>query len=107
MPMKKKLPEFQNEEQEREFWSTHDSTDYVDWSRAKKVVLPKLKPSLRTISVRLPETMIEELKVLANKQDVPYQSLLKTYLAERIRAESSQLAVKTEGLTLPEAGYSR
>jgi predicted DNA binding CopG/RHH family protein len=88
--MKKRIPKFQSEDQEREFWATHDSTDYVDWSRAERVVLPKLKPSLRTISVRLPQSMIEEMKVLANKRDVPYQSLLKTFLADRIEAELSQ-----------------
>jgi predicted DNA binding CopG/RHH family protein len=88
--MKKKIPKFQDEDQERGFWSTHDSTDYVDWSRAERVVLPKLKPSLRTISVRLPQSMIEEMKVLANKRDVPYQSLLKTFLADRIEAEMSR-----------------
>ena len=88
--MKKRIPKFQSEDQERDFWATHDSTDYVDWSRAERVVLPKLKPSLRTISVRLPQSMIEEMKVLANKRDVPYQSLLKTFLADRIEAELSQ-----------------
>ncbi len=85
--MKKKLPEFKDEDQEREFWSTHDSTDFVDWDRAEKAVLPKLKPSLKTVSLRLPESMIEQLKVLANKRDVPYQSLLKVFLAERIQTE--------------------
>jgi predicted DNA binding CopG/RHH family protein len=88
--MKKQIPVFQNEDQEREFWATHDSTDYVDWNRAKRVVLPKLKPSVRTISVRLPQSMIEEIKLLANKRDVPYQSLLKTFLAERIQSELVQ-----------------
>ena len=88
--MKKRIPEFETEDQEREFWATHDSTEYVDWSRAERVVLPQLKPSVRAISVRLPETMIEELKVLANKRDVPYQSLLKTFLADRIEAELSR-----------------
>jgi len=83
----KKLPKFKNEDAEREFWATHDSTQYVDWKRMKRVVLPKLKPSLRTISLRLPEAMLEELKLLANKKDVPYQSLLKVFLSEKIRQE--------------------
>jgi predicted DNA binding CopG/RHH family protein len=83
----KPLPVFKSEEEEREFWATHDSMDYVDWSKAERVVFPNLKPRARTISLRLPETMIENLKLLANKRDVPYQSLLKTFLAERLKQE--------------------
>ena len=83
----KKIPKFKNEEGERKFWSEHDSTEYVDWSRAKRAVFPKLKPSTKTISLRLPQTMLEELKLLANKRDVPYQSLLKVFLSERIESE--------------------
>lgn len=83
----KKIPRFKNKDEEREFWSRHDSTDYIDWDKAKKAVLPNLKPSVKTISIRLPEMMLEELKLLANKRDVPYQSLLKMFLAERIEAE--------------------
>jgi len=85
--MKKKIPKFKNEAEERLFWQKHDSSEYVDWSDAKNVVMPKLKPSTRSISIRLPESMIEELKVLANKRDVPYQSLLKMFISERINAE--------------------
>lgn len=85
--MKKKIPKFKNEDQESAFWSTHDSTDYVDWNKAEKVILPNLKPSVKTISLRLPQIMLEELKLLANKRDVPYQSLLKLFLAERIEEE--------------------
>jgi len=85
--MKKKIPKFKNEDEEREFWATHDSTEYVTWNKGKRVVLSNLKPSIRTISLRLPESMIEELKLLANKRDVPYQSLLKIFLAERIDEE--------------------
>ncbi len=85
--MKKKVPEFQNEDEERKFWATHDSTEFVDWNKAKKTVLPNLKPSVKTISLRLPESMLEELKLLANKRDVPYQSLLKVFLSDRIREE--------------------
>ena len=91
MPKAKKavrnLPKFETEDQEREFWTKHDSADYVDWSKAKRVKLVKLRPTTRTISIRLPETMIERLKLLANKRDVPYQSLLKMYVAEKLEEE--------------------
>lgn len=84
---KKKVPKFKSEDQEREFWAREDSTQYVDWSRAKRVILPNLKPSLKTISLRLPELMLAEIKLLANKRDVPYQSLIKIFLAERLEEE--------------------
>jgi predicted DNA binding CopG/RHH family protein len=83
--MKKKIPKFENEDQEREFWAEHDAAEYIDWSKAKRLSFPNLKPSTKTISVRLPESMLEDLKMLANKRDVPYQSLLKIFLAERIK----------------------
>ena len=83
----KKLPTFSSEEAERKFWAEHDSTEYVDWSKAKRAVFPNLKPSTKTISLRLPETLLAELKLLANKRDVPYQSLLKVFLAERVESE--------------------
>ena len=83
----KVVPRFKSEDEEREFWSSHDSLDYVDWSKAKSVTLPRLKPSTATISLRLPESLLDELKVLANQRDVPYQSLLKIFLAERIEYE--------------------
>lgn len=89
--MKKPIPKLKTEAQEFEFWSSSgagaDSTQYIDWSKATRTKLPNLKPSLRTISVRLPVAMIEDLKILANKRDVPYQSLLKVFLAERLEAE--------------------
>ncbi len=85
--MKKKIPKFKSEAEEQKFWSKADSTEYIDWKKAKRMVLPNLKPSLKTISLRLPESMIEELKLLANKRDVPYQSLLKMFLSERIEKE--------------------
>jgi predicted DNA binding CopG/RHH family protein len=87
MKKKKKIPKFTSEDKERQFWAKEDSTEYVDWEKAKRVVLPKLKPSLKTISLRLPELMLAELKLLANKRDIPYQSLLKMFLAERIDKE--------------------
>jgi predicted DNA binding CopG/RHH family protein len=83
----KKIPRLKSEGEEREFWAKEDSANYIDWSKAKRIVFPHLKPSLRTISLRLPESMIEELKLLANKHDVPYQSLIKLFLAERIEKE--------------------
>ena len=85
--MKKKMPKFKSETEERLFWQKNDSSEYIDWSDAENVIMPKLKPSTRSISIRLPESMIEELKVLANKRDVPYQSLLKIFISERIDAE--------------------
>jgi len=85
--MKKQIPQFKTEDEEREFWATADSSEYIDWKKAKRAVLPNLKPSLRKISLRLPESMLENLKVLANKRDVPYQSLVKMYLAESIERE--------------------
>jgi predicted DNA binding CopG/RHH family protein len=83
----KKIPKFKSEDAERDFWAEADSTEYVDWKRAKRAVLSELKPSQKTISLRLPEMMIEELKLLSNKMDVPYQTLIKIFLAERIKKE--------------------
>ena len=90
MPKKKPLkpiPKFETEAQEQEFSSAHDSTDYVDWSKAQRITFGRLKPSTQTISIRLPEALLEDLKLLANKRDVPYQSLLKIFLAERVAQE--------------------
>lgn len=84
---KKPIPKFKNEDKEREYWDSHDSAEHIDWSKGKKVTLSKLKPSLKTISIRLPEIMLEELKLLANKRDVPYQSLMKIFIAERVDQE--------------------
>jgi predicted DNA binding CopG/RHH family protein len=83
----KPLPPFESEDEERKFWSTHDSTDYVPWDEAERATFPNLKPSVRTISLRLPVSMIAALKALANKRDIPYQSLLKVFLAERLKHE--------------------
>jgi predicted DNA binding CopG/RHH family protein len=87
----KPIPSFKSEDEEREFWAAHDSADHVDWSRAKPVTFSRLKPSTQTISLRLPEPLLESLKMLANKRDVPYQSLLKIFLAERIDQELRNL----------------
>ena len=86
----KPIPKFESEDAEQEFWATHDSTEYVDWSRAQPTTFSRLKPSTKTISLRLPEPLLENLKMLANKRDVPYQSLLKIFLAERIEQELRQ-----------------
>jgi predicted DNA binding CopG/RHH family protein len=86
----KKVPEFKSEAEEFDFWSKADSTEYVDWSHAKRVKFVNLKPTLRTISVRLPVSMVEDLKILANQRDVPYQSLLKVFLAERLEREKAR-----------------
>lgn len=83
----KKIPKFKNEEEELEFWTKNDSTEFVDWSKAKPVSLPNLKPSTKTISLRLPESILEQMKIIANKRDVPYQSLIKIFLKERIDFE--------------------
>ncbi len=83
----KKIPKFKSEDEERNFWSNSDSIDYLDWKASKKVTFSNLKPSTKTISIRLPESMLDEIKALANKQDVPYQSLIKIILKERIDNE--------------------
>ena len=83
------VPKFRSEAEERRFWETHDSTDYVDWSKAKRVRLPNLKPSTTSISLRLPVTLLDRIKVAANKRDVPYQSLIKTWLAEKTDEKAS------------------
>ncbi len=85
--MRKKIPSFKSEEKEKDFWKAHDTADYIDWKKGKQIIFPELQPSLKTISLRLPAMMIEQLKLLAHKKDVPYQSLLKIFLAEKIREE--------------------
>jgi predicted DNA binding CopG/RHH family protein len=88
--MKKDILKFKNEAEECLFWQQHESSEYLDWSDAEEVVFSRLKPTTRKISIRLPESMIEELKLLANKRDVLYQSLLKIFLSERIDSELHQ-----------------
>jgi predicted DNA binding CopG/RHH family protein len=87
MPDQKPIPKFESEDQERQFWANHDSSDYIDWGKGRQVIFSNLKPSTRTISLRLPDSMLEQIKLLANKRDVPYQSLIKVFLAERIEQE--------------------
>src|SRR3990172_3904670 len=87
----RRIPRFKSETEEQEFWATHDTTDYFDWSKARRVLFPNLKPSTTAISMRLPETLLTDLRRLANERDVPYQSLMKVYLARLVAA----LAVPT------------
>ncbi len=86
----KKIPSFKTEDEERRFWATHDLTNYVDIKSAVRVRFPNLKPTLRTISIRLPEHLIGDLRALANERDIPYQALLKQFLAERVEREWRQ-----------------
>ena len=83
----RKIPTFKSDDEEFEFWATADSTEYIDWSKARAVSFPNLRPSSTAISVRLPNTLLTDLKLLANERDVPYQSLLKVYLADRVASE--------------------
>lgn len=83
----KDIPNFKSEEEERAFWANKDSSEFINWDDGEVVTFPKLKPSTKTISLRLPESMLEELRILANKRDVPYQSLIKVYLMEKINSE--------------------
>lgn len=81
----KALPKFKTEAEERAFWETNDSSDYVDWTKAQSVLLPNLKPSTKTISLRLPEGLLDSIKIEANKRDMPYQSLIKSWLADDVK----------------------
>lgn len=83
----KTIPKFKNEDQERQFWSTHDSTDYIDWSKADKAIFPNLKPTTESISLRLPSFLLSRIKQLANQKDIPYQSLMKVFLSDRVKQE--------------------
>ena len=90
--IKRKIPNFKNEDEEREFWATHSPLDYFNSKRFKRGSFPNLKPSLKSISIRLPEDLLGELKTLANKRDVPYQSLAKLFLARQIVLERESLS---------------
>ena len=87
----KPVPSFANEDEERRFWETHDSTEFIDWNQAVRTTFPNLKPSTKTISIRLPESLIDSLKILAHKQDVGYQSLIKMLLSEHVAKELASL----------------
>ncbi len=89
MPKKlKPVPRFASEAKERKFWESHDSTDYVDWSRAERAIFPNLKPSTTAISLRLPVSLLDQIKIAANKRDMPYQSLIKAWLSEQVDRKS-------------------
>ena len=88
---KNNIPKFRTEEEERVFWSSRDSTEYIDWSKAKDITLSNLRPSVKSISIRLPEIMVEELKLLAHKKDIPYQSLMKIYISEKVEEELQKI----------------
>jgi predicted DNA binding CopG/RHH family protein len=95
MPKKlKPIPHFKSEAEERKFWETHDTTDYIDWSTAQRVRFPNLKHSTTSISLRLPDRMLERIKVAANRRDVPYQSLIKVWLDEKLDAEDAKYTVR-------------
>ena len=85
MSKAKKVPKFKTEAEERAFWENHDSSDYVDWKQAESVSMPNLKPSTKTISLRLPEGLLDSIKIEANKRDMPYQSLIKSWLADDVK----------------------
>ena len=85
MSKAKKIPKFKTEAEERAFWEKHDSSDYVNWTKAERVSMPNLKPSTKTISLRLPESLLDSIKVEANKRDMPYQSLIKAWLSEDVK----------------------
>jgi predicted DNA binding CopG/RHH family protein len=96
--MSKPIPKFKSEDEERDFWSAQDSSGYLDWKSAERVLFPNLKPSTRAISLRLPETLLAALRQMANERDMPYQSLIKVFLQERIERE-------LRSRQLPKAGY--
>ncbi|MDI6768292.1 MAG: BrnA antitoxin family protein [Anaerolineales bacterium] len=104
--MNKPIPDFKNEDEEREFWATHDSSEYMDWSKAKRAAFPNLKPSTRAISLRLPESMLNELRQLANQRDVPYQSLIKMFLRDRIDTEHNKILSPSVTIREDTAKYS-
>ena len=94
--MNKHIPKFKDEDEEREFWATHSPLDYFDSTQSRRALFPNLKPSLKSISIRLPEDMLANLKTLAHKKDVPYQSLAKVYLARQILLERSSFGAPPE-----------
>ena len=87
----KKVPAFKTEAEERTFWEKNDSADYIDWTQASRVAMPNLKPTTRTISLRLPEMLLDSIKIEANKRDMPYQSLIKAWLANDVKQSRGHL----------------
>ena len=103
----RKMPEFKNEDEERDFWATHSPLDFFDAKTFKKASFPNLKPSIKSISIRLPEDLLAELKILANKKDVPYQSLAKVFLAKQIVLERESLSHRSSKRRLKAASRSK
>jgi predicted DNA binding CopG/RHH family protein len=103
---RKPIPKFKTETEERAFWETHDSTEYVDWSQAQRVRFPNLKPSTQAISLRLPVSLLEQIKVEANRRDVPYQSLIKVWLAEKTEQRQAPADGRTRRSTRPRPASS-
>ena len=95
--MSKQIPNFKNEDEEREFWSNADSSEYLNWKSAERVLFPELKPSTKAISLRLPESLLDALRQMANERDVPYQSLIKIFLQERIEQDFKSRHMPTGG----------
>ena len=95
--MSKQIPKFKNEDEEREFWSKADSSEYLNWKSAERVLFPELKPSTKAISLRLPESLLDALRQMANERDVPYQSLIKIFLQERIELDFKSRHMPTGG----------
>jgi len=95
--MNKQIPKFKNEDEEREFWSKADSSEYLNWKSAERVLFPELKPSTKAISLRLPESLLDALRQMANERDVPYQSLIKIFLQERIELDFKSRHMPTGG----------
>lgn len=90
----KPIPKFKSLDEETDFWNTHDSTEYVDWTKASKTVFPNLKTSTESISLRLPSPLLARIKGLANEKDIPYQSLMKIFLSEQVDKERKTVKVK-------------
>jgi len=88
----KNIPVFRSEDEEREFWSTHDSTEYVDWNKAKEIIFPNLKPTVKPVNIKLPEWMLARIKSEANKNDIPYQTLIKIWLSEKLQESQMRSA---------------
>ena len=88
---KKTIPKFKSEDEEREFWATHDATEFIDFTQAQSATFANLKPSVKAISIRLPESLLDSIKVIANKRDMPYQSLMKVLLAEAVDREMNRV----------------
>ncbi len=90
----KPIPQFKSENEEAQFWLSHESSDYIDWSKGVNAVFPNLKPSSKTVTIRFPQSLLDDLKVIANKKDVPYQSLVKIYLDQKVKEEQRSLVDK-------------